>query len=408
MNFSELQQQLPTKERSVSDLIRYVRTRADDNSNYSLLLGAGCSITSGVRSASTLVSLWRTEIIEATKGSSAIRAMSIEEQREFLKVHHSDWYDPNREYSSLFERRYDLQRQRRMFVESEVATAFPSIGYAYLTSLVTSGYFRTLFTTNFDDLLNEAFYSFSSERPIVCAHDSSITSVTVTSKRPKVIKLHGDYLFDDLKATVRETETLEGNMKAKFAEFAKEAGIIVVGYSGSDRSIMDIFSSLLKSDDYLRGGVYWCLRQDSDVPEDLRRLFWRDRAYFVRIEGFDELFAELFSTINPTDCIPSTLSAVARPSAVVDRLLASPHTIPETTDTLKRAKKKLISLTKRSAIAGLLVHANSDEGPALHGQSSDFTDDELLILTEVSSLISDSKYSAAIDRIRAAPGRSLC
>lgn len=404
MNFEELKRQLPSKQRTVADLARYITTRTDDNSNYNLLLGAGCSINSGVRSANELIQLWRTEILGALTGGKEALDKSIDSQKEFLKNQCSEWYDPSREYSSLFERRYDLQRQRRMFVEKEVSGAFPSIGYAYLTSLVSKGYFRTLFTTNFDDLLNEAFYTFSTERPIVCAHDSSIVSVTVTSKRPKVIKLHGDYLFDDLKATTRETESLESNMKAKFFEFSKEAGFIVIGYSGADRSIMDIFSTLLKNDDYLKGGVYWCLRSDSEVPEELRRVFWRDRAYYVQIDGFDEFFAELFNRSHPDDYLPSSLTATTRPSGVTERLLASPRAIPDTTDILRKAKSKLNSLTKRSAIAGLIVQSNNEERPAIRGQRDDLTDDELLVLTEATNLITDGRYQTAIDKLGAALG----
>ena len=82
--------------------------------------------------------------------------------------------------------------------------------------LIAAGYFNTVFTTNFDDLLNEAFYRFSHVRPVVCAHDSSISGVTITSDRPKIIKLHGDYLFDNIKTTLRETESLEMNMRMNF------------------------------------------------------------------------------------------------------------------------------------------------------------------------------------------------
>jgi tetratricopeptide (TPR) repeat protein len=402
MNFEELNRQLPSKQRSIVDLARYVQTRADDNANYNLLLGAGCSINSGIRSANRLVEIWRQEILNSIDGGQAVLNQPAEFQRDFLKSHHSEWYDPTREYSSLFERRYDLQRQRRMFVESEVANAFPSIGYAYLTSLVAKGFFRNIFTTNFDDLLNEAFYSFSSERPIVCAQDSSIGSITVTSKRPKVIKLHGDYLFDDLKATIRETESLESNMKAKFVEFAKEAGFIVVGYSGADRSVMDIFSTLLKNDDYLRGGIYWCLRADSEIPEELRRLFWRDRTYYVQIDGFDELFAELYTKSHQDEVLPSSLTTTARPSGVTERLLASKSAIPDTTEILRKAKAKLSSLTKRSAIASLMVHSSNEERPAIRGQVDDLTDDELLVLTEAANQISDGKYQNAIDKLNSA------
>jgi len=205
-----------------------------------------------------------------------------------------------------------------MFVEREVAGKTPSIGYAYLTSLVKGDYFQTLFTTNFDDLINEAFYLYSDQRPIVCAHDSSINSITVTSSRPKIIKLHGDYLFDDIKATAKETESLEQNMKAKFSEFAKDYGLIVVGYSGCDRSIMDAISVLLKNDAYFKNGIYWCLRKDSEVSDDLRKLLWKDKVFFVEIDGFDELFAEIYSCFNADGSIPiSTSSFSRRPTELI-------------------------------------------------------------------------------------------
>ncbi len=402
MDFKELQRQIPNKERGIKDLLRYIETRTDDNSNYNLLLGAGCSVNSGIRSASTLIEIWRDEILSQSQEGRETINKSLEEKRVFLKSKNSDWYDPGREYSSLFERRYDLQRQRRMFVESEVSKAFPSIGYAYLTSLVSKKYFRTIFTTNFDDLINEAFYLFSDERPIVCAHDSSISSITVTSKRPKIIKLHGDYLFDDLKSTIRETESLEANMKSKFMEFAKEAGFIVIGYSGADRSIMDIFGSLLKNDEYLKGGIYWCLRSDADIPEELRRLFWRDRAYYVKIDGFDETFAELFHHLNDQNPLPDSLTRTTKSIGIVEKLLESPRAVPETTELLKTAKRKLQSLTKRSAIANQIVQSKNEDGPVLRGQADDLTDDELLVLTETSNLISDGNYDAAISKLRKA------
>lgn len=198
-------------------------------------------------------------------------------------------------YSSLFEKKFDLPTQRRRFVEQEVDSKLPSIGYSYLVSLVDNNYFNTIFTTNFDDLINEAFYVFSNKRPIVCAHDSSIRSVSITSKRPKIVKLHGDYLFDDIKSTLRETESLEQNTKEKFVEFCKEYGLIVVGYSGCDRSIMDVMEFLVKQENYLKNGIYWCLRPGDEVCHNLRNLIWKDKVYPVLIDGFDELFAEIHS-----------------------------------------------------------------------------------------------------------------
>lgn len=290
------------KVKKVSDLIRFIKNTADKDTgsrsmltpNYSIMLGSGASRTSGIRTGGELINIWKEEIYNDHNDDENL---SLEDYFKSEKV--SGWYEENAAYSSLFEERFDLQRQRRVFVENEVSGKKPSIGYAYLVRLIERGFFNTVFTTNFDDLLNEAFYRFSKNRPIVCAHDSSISGVTITSSRPKIIKLHGDYLFDNIKATQRETESLETNMRMKFEEFAKDFGLIVVGYSGGDRSIMDIISELLRSKEYFKNGIYWCIRKgENNFHPELRKLLNRDRVFLVEIEGFDELFAELNHYLN--------------------------------------------------------------------------------------------------------------
>lgn len=392
MNLDELKRQLSNKQKTTDDLFRFIRTRTDSNPNYTLFLGAGCSVTSGVRPATSLCDEWRNDIIKNL--APELISNTIEEKKEWLKKEQGDWYDPQKEYSTLFERKYDLQRQRRMFVENEVREARPSIGYAYLTALVEQCYFNTIFTTNFDDLINEAFFLYSKQRPIVCAHDSSINSVTVTSKRPKIIKLHGDYLFDDIKATERETESLGHNMKEKFIEFAKDYGVIFLGYSGGDRSIIDVLTMLLKNEDYYKHGIYWCLRKGSDIPEDLRRLIWKDRVYFVEVDGFDELFAELYSTCNKGECLPpSALNTSLNQDTPFKHLLAMPRTFPETTTILRTAKERLLRQSKRKAIANSIINPENKDRPL---SNSSYTDDELLILTNLQRLLADGKHKEVV------------
>lgn len=388
MKISDISSQLGGKRKSVKDLARFIKNRNDDNPNYTLLLGAGCSITSGIRSASELIREWRTDLCK----ERGYNEESTELQIDFLKTKESEWYDPSREYSSLFERKYDLQRQRRIFVEKEVANKTPSLGYAYLTSLVNQTYFNTIFTTNFDDLINEAFYFYSIHRPIVCAHDSSIDSITVTSKRPKIIKLHGDYLFDDIKATTRETETLEQNMKSKFIEFAKDYGLIVVGYSGCDRSIMDILSLLLKNETYFKHGVYWCLRPNSEISEDLKKLLWRDKVYFVEIEGFDELFAEIYCYDNNKAELPiSTLSISKKPSEMVGNLLKSSWLQNTNSQILKDAYETLKKQHAKSNLLNLIINKEGD-------LDNQINDQDLISIVEMQQLLESGKFLDVIEK----------
>ena len=390
MKISDISGQLSGKKKTVTDLARVIKNRNDDNPNYTLLLGAGCSITSGIRSASELIKEWRSEVCLEKNFSGT----EVSEQIDYLKKNESDWYDSTKEYSSLFERKYDLQRQRRIFVEKEVANKTPSLGYAYLTSLVNQTFFNTVFTTNFDDLVNEAFYFYSDQRPIVCAHDSSINSITVTSKRPKVIKLHGDYLFDDIKATSRETESLEQNMKLKFIEFAKDYGLIVVGYSGCDRSIMDILTTLLKNDTYFKHGIYWCLRKDSEISEELKKLLWKDKVYFVEVDGFDELFAEIYSYKNNESELPiSTLSITRKPSEMVGNLLNSEWLKTTNSPVLKSAYDSLKKQHTKSNLVSLILNMNKDSDSDI-----DSNDSDLISMIEMQQTYESQKFNEVIEK----------
>jgi len=102
MKLDEIKKQLGSKLRTTNDLIRFIKTRTDANPNYTLLFGAGCSVTSGVRPATALCDIWRSEIL--TEENAPKDITEIESQRDWLKKYKSDWYDPQREYSTLFEK----------------------------------------------------------------------------------------------------------------------------------------------------------------------------------------------------------------------------------------------------------------------------------------------------------------
>jgi hypothetical protein len=289
------------KHKTTSELKHVISTRADQNPNFCLFLGSGASRSSGIRTAGEMVQQWRADIYKDLSGTHA--DCPVEQMKRWLSENASDWYDENREYASLIERIHPLPLNRRKFIETEVAEKIPSIGYAYLVRIAENGLIRTIFTTNFDDLLNEAFYQFSSERALVCAHDSSVQSISITSRRTKIIKLHGDYLFDDLKNIPKETQDLGENMKEKLGEFLKEYGLILAGYSGSDRSITHPMLDMCNKDVYLRNGLYWCFRGEDEITTEALEILQRANCFYVLTPGFDELMADIY-TVLPNDATP--------------------------------------------------------------------------------------------------------
>lgn len=379
--------ELQHKVRTVSDLIRHIKTREADSetANYNLFFGAGCSVTSGIRPAGKLIEEWICELYERFNSDTPA---SIEEAKKYFEDNHSSWYNKDDAYSSLFEKTYEFASQRRRFVETEVDKTLPAIGYAYLTSLVTHKYFNTIFTTNFDDLINEAFYQFSNERPLLCAHDSSIKSISITSKRPKIIKLHGDYLFDDIKSTLRETESLEQNTKEKLIEFCKEFGLIIVGYAGNDRSIMDVLDFLTKQDNYLKNGVYWCLRKDDEINHTLQNLFWKEKVYPIIIDGYDELFAEIHTKLIGAGLDFETNIKNSKLQQIKKKILDENN--PLNLNPYINADIKSIKETNnKQEISDFLSELNSS------GESGDLSLKELRDLLEIEDLVKKSEYDKA-------------
>ena len=270
--------------RTAEHLMNLIVTRNRAVPNFSLLLGSGASATSGVRTAQEMIGEWRIILFQRS---------GCDNYKKWLAK--QNWFKHDDEYSILFESIYDQSSQRRVYIEECVKDARPSWGYAYLTNLLDKRFFDAVFTTNFDDLINEAYYQYSDGlHPIVATHDLSIQGIRMTSDRPKIIKLHGDFLYNNIKNTRAELETLEANTKGKkLKQFAQEYGLVVIGYSGRDQSVMDAIELLLREEENYEKGIYWCIRAGETPSGRLESLLRHDRVYQVEVNGFDEFMADL-------------------------------------------------------------------------------------------------------------------
>lgn len=388
--------ELKNKIRSVKDLVNYVGKASLKHPNYNILLGSGASYTSGISTGAHLVDDWRKEIYEQYSKSeyfSNIDPDNHETARqraiEFLIRDHGSWYNPQKEYSSLFERKFDLPAQRRRFVENLVEGYLPSIGYLYLITLINQKYFNTIFTTNFDDLINEAFYQFSNTRPLICAHDSAVNSISLIAQRPKIIKLHGDYLFDDIKNTIKETESLEQNIKEKFIEFTKDNGLIIVGYSGQDRSILDVLNYLLQQEEYLKNGLYWCFRPDDEINHEVRKILWKDKVYCVEIEGFDELFAEFCHHTNEKPNLLNNAYESKRDQCIT-KFIENFNKTDKKHNLIGEFIEEISNAKNNQDISELIRQINDKQN---------LSSEKLKSLLEIEALITKQKFDEALEKV---------
>ena len=257
----------------------------------SLFLGAGASVSSGVPAAGTMIQEWRSEAFESARA----RKGTANGETPEVWCTRQEWYQREDEYSILFADLYPNAQARQRYIEDKVGEHRPGWGYLYLANLMAHGWFRVALTTNFDNLLAEALSRYTTTIPVVCAADSEVMSVSLASERPKIIKLHGDYLFPNQKHQVKELERLGANMEEKFDHITRDYDLLVLGYGGRDRSIMGPLREALQKDSTYGPGIYWGLWRDEAPSSMVAELAAAnpERFHVFRYEDFDRFAAML-------------------------------------------------------------------------------------------------------------------
>ncbi|MDO3423988.1 SIR2 family protein [Chryseobacterium sp. APV1] len=267
-----------------------------DNS-FSMLLGAGCSITSDIQSANDCTWEWKKMIYKSNnpntqewienymnpKVQDSIQNW-LDTQGTYIERGHTD------EYSFYAKKCFPIDENRRQYFQKICANKTPSIGYRAIPMLVKQGMLDSIWTTNFDDLILTA-----------CVHggitgiDISLETVNRVNQRTQsknelpVIKLHGDFKYGDLKNTSQELQSQDQTLRNKLIEYLKDKHLIVLGYSGRDKSLMD---TLKKSYSEAGAGIlFWCGYGDNvnqEVADLLEHIENSGRiAYYINTEGFD-------------------------------------------------------------------------------------------------------------------------
>lgn len=267
-----------------------------------LMLGAGASISSGMPSAQRCIWEWKQDIFVTNNPGSreAVGELSL----PGTKLRIQRWldqrgrYPPNDskgEYSFYARDCYPTGQDRRSFFHSYVAQAKPHIGYRLLPVLVRAGLIRTIWTTNFDGLIGRA----CSAENVVCV-EVGIDTVSRVARQHvqgelRVVSLHGDFRYDDLKNTTEELQHQEGELRSELLHELQDYDLVVIGYSGRDDSLMTVLRQAYAKETPSR--LFWC-GFGEDMPEPVEALLTNARltgrdAFYVASEGFDDIVSRL-------------------------------------------------------------------------------------------------------------------
>ena len=292
------------KKVSLDVLIRHLYEFNNQPPGYMLWLGAGASVTSGVPLASDVVIEGLRRVYAQHRGMT-IDAVSQVHGSEIRKwaVDRLDWFDPQNpnksEYALVMENVFPVPGVRKQFLRKLLQGTQLSIGYRLLGLLLKQRVFDTVLTTNFDHLVRQGVDP-SLPQPIVEVNAlEQYPALQPFPQEPRLIRLHGDFWHGNLLNTEDELGETPPIRFDAVRRLLNAYGLIVVGYGGWDRSIMQLLFDPLKKDrNALQNGLFWCYPRGATLSPLVGLFLPEDRTYLVEIEGFDSIMRRVAAQFN--------------------------------------------------------------------------------------------------------------
>lgn len=273
MNYEEL---------SLSGFINEIRdvSTGPHPRKFCFVLGAGASKTSGIKSGQELVNIWDRELQERNPKEH-------EKWKQQLGITDSNKYSF---YSRYYERRFRRQpADGYNYLEKLMEHSNPSIGYVMLSHILSKTSHNVVITTNFDHLTEDAINYYAQTIPLIIGHETLTHYISRRIKRPTIIKIHRDLLFDPRNRT-DELEMLHDNWKETLNSVFTEYHPIFIGYAGNDNSLMNFLID--NSEKFVDGQwafPYWMQYKTDQPGERILEFLDKSNGYLIRHSGFDEV-----------------------------------------------------------------------------------------------------------------------
>lgn len=260
---------------STSDLATFGRSFALGPSRWAWLIGAGASAAANIPTGTHMIREFKARLF-ADALNLPLREIDTGDPLwvERIDAHFATsgtlpaGGDPD-EYAAAFEAAYPSEADRRTYIDGKVAGARPSYGHRVLAALVASGQADCMFTTNFDPLVENAVAVARDLTPANASGALTVASIdsaeraarcVAESDWPLLVKLHGDFKESRLKNTTAELQDQDESLRAAVVQCATRFGLIVVGYSGRDHSIMETLHAALQQPGAFPAGIRWVAR----------------------------------------------------------------------------------------------------------------------------------------------------
>jgi hypothetical protein len=281
--------------------------------SFAWFLGAGASRMAGLPTATDIIwDLKRRYYCREENQDISRQDIHIESVRTRIQSYVASKGFPDEwsseEYSTYFEKIFgtDKERQRRYLagiLAEDKATL--SVGNRVVGAMLSSGMSRVAFTTNFDSIVEKAVAEMTGNSLSAYHIEGSRSAVQALNNEefPFYCKLHGDFRYDSIKNLATDLATQNAALAQALKIAASRFGFVVLGFSGRDESVMELFREAISTPNAFPHGFYWTEIKGVAPPEAVVDLLNAAnikgiKAAYVPIETFDALMLRIWRNLS--------------------------------------------------------------------------------------------------------------
>lgn len=303
--------------------------RQNRNSKHSILIGAGASIESGLPSAMDCIWEWKKQLFISNNPTLTAAYANI--KNDIARKNIQQWLDnqtgypeinSDMEYSFYVEKAYPIPSDRRKYFENLAIDKEASIGYHLLMMLAEKEMIKSVWTTNFDGLVIKTAHNYNLVPIEITLESQDRIFRNDSDKELSCVMLHGDYKYGPLKNTELELDCQSDVFSHAFTYESSKRNFFVIGYSGRDKSLMDVLKKSYSEPG--SGRLYWC-GYGRNIPSNVQELI-----EIANLNGREVFYI-------PTDGFDTTLLNIAR--MCWDDDLDFQNRIHQLTETLQKFTK---------------------------------------------------------------------
>lgn len=214
-------------------LVKLATSAAPGERKYIAFVGAGVSKDAGLPTAWDLM-LKTAGILKAAEvGSESIADL----EEWFLASKYSQM-----SYGELIGGLFSTSTEQQRFIQDTLKADKPGNAHLLLAELAEKGVLRSIITTNFDDLLEQALRQKGIPVQVISTdEDVTNSEPLIHCKAFRIYKPHGTLGVGRLRNTPKDLEELSPIMLDEMVRVMSDHGLMVLGYSGADKGIIQMF-----------------------------------------------------------------------------------------------------------------------------------------------------------------------